>query len=236
MSNTWTIADREFRGYFNSPVAYIVLGLVLLALGIFFWQDFFLIGRAQVRDLFATLSWLLVIAAPAMTMGLLAEEKRTGTIEVLLTMPVRDAEVVLGKFLGVVLLYGVLLLLTLPYPLSVSTLGPLDWGTVWAGYLGIFLQGSAMLALGLMASSFTSNQLVAFFVGLVLCGLLWLVDFFLPFLPSQVASVAQWVSLRHHFTSMARGVVDSRDLVYFLSVGVFSLALAFRSLESRRWR
>ncbi len=236
MSNTWTIADREFRSYFNSPVAYIVLGLVLLALGIFFWQDFFLVGRAQVRDLFSTLSWVLVFAAPAMTMGLLAEEKRAGTIEVLLTMPVRDGEVVMGKFLGVVMLYGVLLLLTLPYPVSVSTLGDLDWGTVWTGYLGIFLQGAAMLALGLMASSFTANQLVAFFVGLVLCGVLWLVDFFLAFLPGGVASVVEWMSLRHHFVSMARGVVDSRDLVYFLSVGGFSLALAFRALESRRWR
>lgn len=238
MHNTLTIARREFQSYFNGPVAYIVICLVLLALGIFFWflQGFFLAGRAEVRGMFNTLSWVLIFAAPAMTMGLLAEEKRAGTIELLITMPVRDAEVILGKFLGVLGLYAIVLVLTLPYPISVSTLGDMDWGPVWSGYIGIFLQGAAMLAIGLMTSSWTRNQLIAFFAAIILCGFLWLVDMALPFLPGSLATFFEWVSLRHHFQSMARGVVDTRDLVYFLTVAGFALAVAFRALESRRWR
>ncbi|MCA9583208.1 MAG: ABC transporter permease subunit [Myxococcales bacterium] len=236
MQNTLAIAKRQFASYFNGATAYMVICAVLLVFGFFFWQTFFLYGRATVRDMFNLMPIMLLVAAPALTMGLLAEEKRTGTIELLLTMPVKDGEVVMGKFLGVLGLYAVLLLLTLPYPLSVSTLGPLDWGQVFAGYLGLILLGAMLLAIGLLASSWTDNQLVAFFVAIFACFVFWILDKVLPLLPLSLSSLLQWFSFQTHLSSMARGVVDTRDLFYFLSLTGFALLLAFRSLESRRWK
>jgi ABC-2 type transport system permease protein len=235
MHRTLTIAKREFASYFNGPSAYIVICLFLVLLGMFFWNPFFLFNRASVRSMFDLMSILLLPTAPAMTMGLLAEEKRTGTLEVLLTMPIKDTEVILGKFLGALSLLLVLLLLTLPYPISVATLGNLDWGPVIAGYVAVMLQGAAMLAIGVLASSWTENQLIAFFIAAALNFGLWVLTNFLPFVPEAVASVLEWLSFNYHFDSMLRGVIDSRDIIYFLSMIGFSLALAFRSLESRRW-
>jgi ABC-2 type transport system permease protein len=232
---TLTIAKREFIGYFNSPAAYIVVCLFLLVMGVFFWNPFFLINRATVRGMFDMMSVLLLLTAPALTMGSLAEEKRTGTIEVLLTMPLKDSEVILGKFLGALGLLCVLLILTVPYPFSVATLGQLDWGPVISGYVAVLLQGAAMLAIGVLASSFTENQLIAFFSSAVVCFAFWIVSRFLPFVPQQIASPLEWISFDYHYESMLRGVIDSRDVIYFLSMIGFSLALAFRSLESRRW-
>jgi len=235
MHRTLTIAKREFFNYFNGPAAYIVVCLFLVLLGIFFWNPFFLINRATVRGMFDMMSVLLLPTAPAMTMALLAEEKRTGTIEVLLTMPLKDSEVILGKFLAAFGLLATLLLLTIPYPISVATLGQLDWGPVLAGYLAVLLQGAAMLAIGVLASSWTENQLIAFFSSAMICFALWVVSRFLPFVPQSIASTLEWISFDYHYESMLRGVVDSRDVIYFLSVIGFSLAFAFRSLESRRW-
>ncbi len=235
MNHILTIGGRQFRSYFNGPVAYIVICIVMLALGFFFWNTFFLYGRASTREMFRWLSLILVFALPALTMGLLAEEKRTGTIELLITMPVTDAQVILGKFIGVFGLYAVILVLTLAYPISVSTLGNLDWGPVWSGYLGLLLQGSAILAIGLMASSWTDNQLIALFVALTLSVFFWVLDKFLALLPTNAASALEWLSFDYHFQSMARGVVDLRDVLFFFSVTIFALALAFRALESRRW-
>lgn len=236
MRNTLAIARRQFASYFNGATAYIVICSVLLIFGFLFWQTFFLYGRATMRDMFNLMPWMLLVAAPALTMGLIAEEKRNGTIEILLTMPVRDSDVVVGKFLGVLGLYAVMLALTLPYPLSVSTLGPLDWGQVFTGYLGLFLQGAAMLAIGILASSWTDNQLVALFASMFVCFALWIIDKVLPLLPSGAASVLEWLSFDYHLRSMARGVVDTRDVAYFLSLMGFSLMFSFRALESRRWR
>jgi ABC-2 type transport system permease protein len=129
----------------------------------------------------------------------------------------------------------VLLLLTLAYPISVSTLGNLDWGPVWAGYLALLLQGGAMLALGVLASSWTDNQLIAFFTSGMICFVFWVVSRFLPFIPTEAASIVEWLSFDYHFQDIVRGVVDSRHIIYFLTVIGFSLVLAFRSLESRRW-
>jgi ABC-2 type transport system permease protein len=235
MNHILTIGGRQFRSYFNGPVAYIVICIVMLALGFFFWNTFFLYGRASAREMFRWLSLILVFALPALTMGLLAEEKRTGTIELLITMPVTDAQVILGKFIGVLGLYAVILVLTVAYPISVSTLGNLDWGPVWSGYLGLLLQGSAVLAIGLMASSWTDNQLIALFVALTLSVFFWVLDKFLALLPTNAASALEWLSFDYHFQSMARGVVDLGDVLFFFSMTIFALALAFRALESRRW-
>jgi ABC-2 type transport system permease protein len=235
MQRTLTIAKREFRGYFNSPAAYIVICLFLLLMGFFFWNPFFLINRASVRSMYELMSVLLLPTAPALTMGLLAEEKRTGTVEILLTMPVKDTEVIFGKYLAALSLLAVLLLGTMAYPLSVSTLGKLDWGPVLIGYFALLLQGGAMLAIGVLASSWTDNQLIAFFTSGMICFTLWIISRFLPFLPLGIASIVEWLSFDFHFQDMIRGVIDTRNVIYFLSVIGFSLLLAFRSLESRRW-
>jgi ABC-2 type transport system permease protein len=235
--NTLTIAGRQFRGYFNSPVAYIVICLMLLVLGGIFWEPFFLMGHASVRQMFTFLGPLLAVAAPAISMGLLAEERRSGTLELLLAMPVRESEVILGKYLASLGLLGVLLVMTFFYPLSVAALGNLDWGPVFTGYFGIFLEGAAFMAIGLAASSFTENQLIAFFVSLMIStSLAIFIGWFLPFMPTGVITdVAQWVSFDQHLESLTRGVIALRDVVYFLSVATLSLMLAFRALESRRW-
>jgi ABC-2 type transport system permease protein len=235
MQRTLTIAKREFRGYFNSPAAYIVICLFLFVMGFFFWNPFFLINRASVRSMYDLMAILLMPTAPALTMGLLAEEKRTGTIEILLTMPVRDPEVIIGKYLAALGLLAVLLACTIAYPISVSTLGHLDWGPVFAGYFALLLQGGAMLAIGVLTSSWTDNQLIAFFTSGILCFAFWIVSRFLPFVPQNVASIVEWISFDYHFQDLVRGVFDSRHVIYFLTVIAFSLALAFRSLESRRW-
>ena len=237
MRNTFAIAKRQFASYFNGPVAYIVLCAVLLIFGFLFWRTFFLYQVASTRQMVVWLPVMLIVAAPALTMGLLAEEKRTGTIEILLTMPVKDWEVIVGKFLGVLGLYGVLLILTIPYPLSVASLGDLDSGPVLTAYLGLFLTGAAMLAIGLMFSSFTTNQIVAFFSGAFVCFVLWLLDKVLPFMPTgAVQDTFEYFAIDRHLQDMARGVIDTRDVVYFLSLTGFALILGFRGLESRRWR
>ncbi len=234
-NKTMTIARRQFASYFNGPIAYIVIGLVLLILGFLFWETFFLFGRATVREMFRYLSLINYFALPALTMGLLAEEKRTGTIELLITMPVTDAQVIVGKFLGALGLYAVMLLLTLPYCFSVASLGHLDWGPVFAGYLGLLLQGGTLIGIGLMTSSFTDNQLVALFTALAASMLFFLLDKFLPFFPSNLAGVAEAISFDFHVESMRRGVIALRDVVFFLSVTTVALMVAFRALESRRW-
>jgi len=236
MKNTLTIARREFKSYFNSPAAYIVGALFLIVIAVMFWNSFFLEQRASVRRLFFWSYFVAVFVAPAITMGLLAEERRNGTLELLITYPVRDAEVVIGKYLGALGLYTVLLLLTLPQVFSVSTLGPLDWGTVFSGYLGLFLAGGAFLAIGVMASSWTSNQLIALIVALAISGVLVVVRHIMVFLPTGAASVLEWLSIGYHSDSMERGVIDTRDLLYFVSLIAICLGLAFRSLESRRWK
>ncbi|MCB9666773.1 MAG: ABC transporter permease subunit [Myxococcales bacterium] len=235
MQATLIIAKRQLRSYFSGPVAYIVTCLFLLLIGVFFWPDFFLVKRATVRDLFQVVSLLTVFAAPAMTMGSLAEERGRGTLELLITMPIRDWQVIVGKFFAAFSLFAIMLAVTFVYPLSVSTLGNLDWGPVFTGYLALALQGAAMLSIGLLASSWTENQLIAFFIGIALCFAFWFIDRFVPFLPRGAASVFEWLSINYHFRSMIRGVIDTRNVLYFLSLIGLALALAFHSLERRRW-
>jgi ABC-2 type transport system permease protein len=236
MQNTLTIARREFRSYFNSPAAYIVGSLFLLIVAIMFWNTFFLEQRVSLRRLFAWAYGVSIFVAPALTMGLIAEERRTGTLELLITYPVRDAEVVIGKYLGALGLYTVLIALTLPQVVAVNSLGQLDLGPVWAGYLGLFLSGGAFLAIGILASSWTSNQLIALIVALAIGGFFALIGHMLMFLPEGLASVGEWLSFGYHTNSLERGVIDTRDVFFFISVIALCLGLAFRSLESRLWK
>ncbi len=236
MGTTLAIWRREFKAYFNSPVAYFVITAFLALVGILFFIPFFTQDRVSMRGFFGLAPFLFVFFAPAITMRLLAEERRSGTLELLITMPVRDVDVILGKYLAALSLLAVALLLTLPYAFTIAAFGPLDWGPVWGGYVGLLLMGAALLALGVAASGFTENQIVAFVIALSASMLFLMVGKFLPFLPASVAPIAEYLSFDYHFQDAARGVIDTRDVVFFASFAALSLFLAFRSLESRRWR
>jgi ABC-2 type transport system permease protein len=236
MRTTAAIMRREFKAYFNSPVAYFVIAIFLVMVGILFFIPFFSQDRVSMRDFFGLVPFLLIFFGPAITMRLISEERRSGTIELLITMPVRDMDVILGKFLAAWLLFVAALLLTLPYAFTISIFGDLDWGPVLGGYIGLVFLGGAYLALGLLASSWTENQIVAFVISLFLSMFFLMVDRFIPFLPNVTAPVMEYLSFSAHFRNASRGMIDSRDMIFFLSFMVLALFLAFRSLEARRWR
>lgn len=236
MKRIWAVAKREFFAYFNSPVAYIVVSLFLLIVGALFWVTFFAPpAMLSMRSFFSIASLVLVFYAPAISMRLLAEERGSGTLEVLTTMPVRDIEIVVGKYLASVVLLVVTLLLTTPYAITLVRLGEMDTGPIWGGYIGLCLIGSSYLAIGLLFSSFTQHQMVAFFGALAVCLFFFFLDKFIIFMPAGVTSAVEFLSFDYHFRSIARGVVDSRDVVFFFSVIGLSLIAAYASLESRRW-
>ena len=235
MNTTYCIARRDFQAYFNSPVAYVVLGVFLLVLGYLFFSTLFLAGFASMRGFFSVAPILFVVFGPAITMRLISEERKTGTIEQLLTLPISNFEVVLGKFLAALGIVVVGLLFTLPYVVSVSLLTPadtpFDYGPVIGGYIGLVLLASAFLALGLFASSLTKNQIVAFIIGLALCFFFYFVDKFAVLMPAQIGAVLEYISVDYHFGNIARGVVDTRDLVYYISLIAIFLVLTERSLR-----
>jgi len=231
------VARRELRAYFDSPTAYIVVVSFLLVAGWMFFSTVFLFGRADMRPFFApspfSPAMLLVILAPAITMRLIAEERKSGTIELLLTMPVRDGEIVLGKYLAAVGLIGVALLLTLAYPITISRLGDLDWGPVISGYLGMTLFAASLLAVGIFCSTLTENQIVAFIVGFLLCAALYYVYWLQFFLPASIAALVEFLSVSFHLDNLSRGVIDSRDVIFYFSLIATALLLAIRALAQR---
>ena len=238
MSTTSTIFQKEFKSYFNSPIAYIFIITFLLFSGWLFFRTFFLIGQAHLRPLFGILPWLFLILAPAVTMRAWAEEKKLGTMEVLMTLPLRDYEAVLGKFLANFVFIIITLLLTFPLVATTYVLGEPDTGAIVGGYLGACLMGGAYLAIGLFVSSLTKNQIVAFIIGIVTCFALLIVgeDIVLMSAPSVVVPLFTYLGLGAHFESVSRGVIDSRDLIYYLSVIGFFLFLNTLALESRKWK
>jgi ABC-2 type transport system permease protein len=235
--NTAVIAQREFSSYFTSPLGYIVIGMFLLLVGVlvFFPFAFLVLRKASLTPMFNAISWLLPLMSPAIAMRTFAEEKRTGTLEMLITQPVRDAEVLFGKYLGALGLLAVAILATLTYPLVVSRWGELDWGPVAGGYLGLLLGGGAYVAFGVMVSSYTKDQITAFFVAFVVGGVFFLMNKALMFLPTSVAPFVEYLCPDFHFASISRGVIDARNIVYFLSVISACLLATARSLDSRRW-
>ena len=234
MHNALVIAKRELRSYFDSPIAYIVITAFLLVAGWMYFGALFLMGRADMRSFFApspfSPSMLLVILAPAVTMRLIAEERRSGTIELLTTLPVRDREVILGKFLSAFGLVAIALAITLAYPITVSTMGPLDWGPVIAGYVGMLLFSASLIAIGLLCSTLTRNQIVAFIVGFLICAALYFVFWLQFFVPQSIAPIVEFASVSFHLDNLARGVIDSRDVLYYLTLAAAALVLAERSL------
>ncbi|HUU45119.1 MAG TPA: ABC transporter permease [Acidobacteriota bacterium] len=236
-ANALTFAQKELRSFFNSPVAYVILTLFLLICGWFFAAGLFLVGQADMRDLFSSIipiAYLFFI--PAITMRLISEEKKSGTLELLVTLPVRDAEIILGKYLATLGLLASALVLSFAYPMTLAWLGDPDGGALVGGYLGLFLMGAGYLAIGLFTSGLTQNQIVAFISGFMLIFVFFMLDKVLVFFPGPVATVLEYLSVSYHFENIARGVVDTRDLIYYLSMIVVFLFLAMRTMESRRWR
>lgn len=234
MHNVYHIFRREFRSYFDSPIAYIVLMFFLLVSGYFFTSNLFLMNQASLRTLFGIVPLLFVFFIPAISMRLIAEEKKSGTIELLFTAPIRDSEIVLGKYLAAFGLILVLLAFTLIYAFSVSALGDMDGGQVVAGYVGLLLIGAAYLAIGVFASSITENQIVAFIVALAISFFFFILDKILFFVPASIASILEYLAIEYHFQNIARGVIDSRNVIYYLSMIFVGLMLASHALSRRK--
>jgi ABC-2 type transport system permease protein len=235
LPNVGPIYRRELRSYFNSPIAYVVIVVFLAIIGWFFSNNLFLMNVASLRIVFELVPLVFLFFVPAITMRLLAEEKKSGTLELLTTKPVRDAEIVLGKFLAAWTLLAAALAPTLVYLLTLSSLGSPDMGSVVAGYLGLLLMGGVYIALGIFASSLTENQIIAFIIGFLLVLALYLADKVLLYVPDAFASTIEFLAIDYHFSNIARGVIDSRNIIYFVSLLGFSLMLATASLERRKW-
>jgi len=246
---------KEMRLYFGSPVAYVVFTFFLLISGWFFSQIFLFYSDISMRSfmqpqfgqnlsitdnvmrpLFTNMSVVLLFFIPMLTMRLFAEEKRAGTMELLLTYPVRDGEVLAGKFLAAAALYLLLLALTFLYPGLVAYFTRVEWGPILTGYLGLVLVGSTFLAVGLLISSLTENQIVAGFGTFGVLLAFWVIGWGAEFAGGNLRAVLQYLSVTEHMDGFSRGLVDTKDLVYYGSAIVLALFLALRSLESKRWR
>jgi ABC-2 type transport system permease protein len=227
------ILGKEFRTYFVSPIAYIVISIFLLVTGWFFFMTFFLFDQADLRNFFALLPIVFSFVVPAITMRLFSEELNVGSYEILLTMPVTIRQVVLGKFLASLVFVAAMLVPTLAYPISVAFLGELDWGPVMGGYIGALLLGASFSAIGLFASSLTRNQIIAFITGMAICFSLTLLDKMLFFLPQVLLGFLQYLGADFHFRNISKGILDSRDILYFLSVSFVALYGTHLALQEK---
>lgn len=218
----WT---KEFKDFFLSPIAYLVIAIFLLVTGWFFFSTFFIKGQANLRDFFNLLPITFAFVIPALTMRLFSEEFNLGSYEILITMPVSHTEVVLSKFLAGLSVVAGMLLPTLVYFFTVVSLGEVDPGPVAGGYLGSLLLAAAYTAIGLLTSALTKNQIIAYIFGTLLCFSLTLINQMLFFVPESVLPVVQYLGAAHHFQNIAKGIIDSRDLIYFLSIVFLGLYL-----------
>jgi len=233
MHRILSIFKKELRGYFNSAIAFIVVTVLLIGIGYFFFQIFFINNQASLRPFFRFAGWSFLLFAPAIAMKAFAEERKSGTLEPLLTLPVMDYEVVIGKFFAAWMLLLVYLVITLAYPITINSIGALDWGPVIGGYLGLFLVGGAYLSLGIFASSVTQNQVVSLIVAFVICLALFMLDLLLPFIPESLQSLFEFIGVDSHFRNIARGVIDTRDVIYYVSLMIFMLFAAVQVIEAR---
>jgi ABC-2 type transport system permease protein len=242
MKPTFIIAKREFKSYFDSPLAYVVICLSLLLLGVsvFVWPGrFWQIDRATLSLMFEYVpAGLALLVVPVVTMRLVAEEKRSGTLEMLITLPVKDSDVIVGKFLGALGLVLVLVFSTVLYPILMFKfwhLGVIDTGPIFSGYLGLVLFSTASVAIGLLISSVTESQVIAFFVTFIVLALLYFMGEVSEHVPNALGTVFRTLSMREHYFQFERGLIDLRDVAFFVSCAALALVLAFRSLESRKW-
>jgi ABC-2 type transport system permease protein len=239
MSKVGALWRKELKAYWFSPVAYIIIVVFLVLSTWLFFQFFFIQGNADMGQLFTLMPWMFLFIMPALTMRQWAEENSSGTIELLMTKPVREWEAVVGKFLAAFSLLLAILLLTLPLTLVVAALSQngLDMGVVFSSYLGALLLGAAYLAIGAWVSSLTQNQIVAFVLSIALiCILLIIGEQFVTFrAPAAIVPALEYLGLNRHYVSLARGVIDTRDLLYYISVIFLFLYLTTRAVESRKW-
>ncbi|HEV8639510.1 MAG TPA: ABC transporter permease subunit [Methylomirabilota bacterium] len=251
----WPIFKKEMRLYFTSPIAWVILTIFTLITGYFFYSifAFFTLASMQsmmnpamgrelnvtdsvLRPLFSNISVILLLLMPLVTMRLFAEERRSGTIELLLTYPVRDGAVLIGKYLAALAVYGVMLAATLVYPALVLYFARVEWGVLLTGYLGLLLMGATFLAVGVFASSLTENQIVASITTFGVLLIFWVIGWSADYVGGVVGRVLTHVSLLEHFDSFAKGVLDTKDVVYYLDFTIIALFLTLRSLEARRWK
>ena len=240
MSKVWIITKRELSGFFDSLIAYVMIILFLGLSGIFTWlvaTNIFVSGQASLATFFGVAFWSLFFFIPAITMRMIAEENRAGTIELLITKAVKDSEIVIGKFLACFLLVAIALLATIPYYITISQLGNIDDGSVIGGYLGLLLLSASYISIGLLASSMTQNQIVAILLALLISVFFhFLFDVFAGTFSGVLGQVFNYLSIRSHYDSLSRGVIDSRDIIYFLSVIVAGLILSQTMLSKRNWQ
>jgi ABC-2 type transport system permease protein len=252
--NVMAIAGKELRSYFGSPVAWVLMGFFAFVFGYFFnvYLDYFVRSATQggqfgpppttnvnndmIRPLLGNTSVLILFLLPAITMRTYSEEKRSGTIELLLTSPLTDLEITLGKFLGAVGLYMGLLAVTVVYVAVLFGLGNPEWKPLIGAYMGLALLGSCFISLGLFVSSTTKNQVVAGFVTFVLALMFWIINWFAESAGPQVGAVLNYLSVTQHLEDFSKGVVDTKHLVFYLSFIVFGLFLTLKSVDSERWR
>jgi ABC-2 type transport system permease protein len=254
LRNISAIAGKELRGYYGSPVAWVLMGFFAIVFGYFFnvYLTFFVeqamrggqfgppppvhVNTDMIRNLLGNASVLILFMLPIITMRSYAEEKRSGTIELLLTSPITDVEITLGKFFGAVGLYGGLLLVTMVPIAMLFGLGEPEWKPVVAGYLGLLLLGGCFLSLGLFVSSTTSNQVVAGGVTFVIALMFWIINWMADSAGPTTAPILTYLSVTHHFDDFGKGVIDTKHLVFYLSFIVFGLFLTVKSVDSERWR
>jgi len=255
MTGIWAVIRKELTVYFSTPIFYITGFFFLVLGGYFFYSNTVyysllsfqgaqnpqlaaMLNPHQMifRPLLGTLAIIFLMMVPLLTMRLLAEEKRSGTAELLFTYPLKDWAVILGKFFAALLVYAVLLLFTVSYTAVFASFARLDWGPILSGYLGLILLGGACLSLGLFASSLTENQIIAAVVAFGLLLLFWLIGWQAELGASGFGGFFADLSMLEHFENFIRGVIDTKDLVYYLSFIYFFLFLTKRQLESRRWR
>ncbi|MFP4249073.1 MAG: ABC transporter permease subunit [Armatimonadota bacterium] len=235
MRKVLTIAGRELRSYFVSPMAYVVLAFFLGVCGLIFALTVTSPeAQADMTGMFHTMVFVALMMTPVITMGLLSQEQATGSIELLMTNPVRDVEVVLGKYLGAVGLFVLVLIGSLEFPLIMNAFGDPDWMAILSGYLGVLLVGLAFIAVGLFASSIVANQIAAAVLGYVILLFFWLIGWLDMASEGVVGDIAKNISILENFQDFGKGIIDSRPIIFFVSLTVFALFLAVRSLENKR--
>ena len=252
MRNMMAIADKELRSYFSSPIAYIIIGFFLLPFGVFFYLYLTSFVRASmqqaqfggavninqnvIRYVLQNASVIILFIMPMITMRTYSEEKRSGTIELLLTSPVTDVEIIVGKFLGALGLYVALLAVTLPHMGILFVYGSPEWRPLVAGYLGLLLMGGAFVSLGLLISSTTNNQIVAGIVSFVVFLLLWIIGWFADSAGPTIGPITSWLSITEHFDDFSKGIIDTKHVLYYLTLITFGLFLTAKSVDTERWR
>ena len=232
--NVLIIANKEIKISFNSPIAYIVIGIFLIAAGSLFFPPFFLRNNASLREFFNILPLLFTILVPAITMRLFSEELSTGSYELLATLPVTTLEIVLGKLFSAFFFVAMMLVPTIFYAICIEFVSDLEWGPAIGGYLGAFLLGCAYSGIGLFCSATTRNQIVALILGVIMCFLLSFIDSFLIFFPGFIVDFFRHFGANYHFQNISKGVVDFRDLLYFFSVLYVCGHLTYILIEEKK--